>query len=73
VEALAFQCYGAAMTSTAIEKSVLRRPKPDRAHLVHLLLDSLADPTDTDIQTLWLNTAQRRAAPMRLTAAKSSW
>jgi hypothetical protein len=28
---------------------------------VHLLLDSLDDPSDTDIQALWLNAAKRRA------------
>jgi hypothetical protein len=61
VEAQAFQCYDSAMTSTAIEQSALRLPKPDRAHLVHLLLDSLDDPSDKDIQALWLNAAKRRA------------
>ena len=49
------------MTSTAIEQSVLRLPKPDRAHLVHLLLDSLDDLSETDIQELWSNEARRRA------------
>ncbi len=49
------------MNSTAIEQSALSLPKPDRAHLVHLLLDSLDDPSDTDIQELWLNAAKRRA------------
>ena len=49
------------MTSTAIEQSVLRLPKPDRAHLVHLLLDSLDDPSETDIQELWSNEALRPA------------
>ncbi len=49
------------MTSTAIEQTVLRLPKPDRAHLVHLLLDSLDDPSDADTQALWLNAAKRRA------------
>jgi putative addiction module component (TIGR02574 family) len=61
VEARAVQCYDDTMNSTAIEQSVLRLPKPDRAHLVHLLLDSLDDPSDTDIQALWLNAAKRRA------------
>lgn len=61
VEAHAFQCYDITMNSNAIELSVLRLPKPDRAHLVHLLLDSLDDPSDTDIQALWLNAAKRRA------------
>jgi putative addiction module component (TIGR02574 family) len=49
------------MTSTAIEQSALRLPKPDRAHLVHVLLDSLDDPSDTDIAQLWILEAQRRA------------
>jgi putative addiction module component (TIGR02574 family) len=61
VEAHAFQCYDSAMNSNAIEQSALRLPKPDRARLVHLLLDSLDDPSDTDIQALWLNAAKRRA------------
>ena len=49
------------MTSTAIEQSVLSLPKPDRAHLVHLLLDSLDAASETDIQELWLREARRRA------------
>ena len=49
------------MDPTAIERSALRLPKPDRAHLVHLLLDSLDDLSETDIQELWLNEARRRA------------
>jgi putative addiction module component (TIGR02574 family) len=49
------------MTSAAIEQSALRLPKTDRAHLVHVLLDSLDDPSDADIAQLWLNEAQRRA------------
>jgi putative addiction module component (TIGR02574 family) len=61
IEVHAFQCYDLTMTSTAIEQSALRLPRPDRAHLVHLLLDSLDDPSDTDIQALWLNAAKRRA------------
>ena len=49
------------MTPTAIEQSVLGLPKPERAHLVHLLLDSLDSPSDTDIQDIWLSEARRRA------------
>ena len=49
------------MTSTALEQSALSLPKSDRAHLVHLLLDSLDDPSDTDIQELWLKEARHRA------------
>ena len=49
------------MNSTAIEQSVLGLPKPERAHLVHLLLDSLDAPSETDIQDIWLCEARRRA------------
>jgi putative addiction module component (TIGR02574 family) len=49
------------MSATAIEQSALGLPKPDRAHLVQLLLESLDSPSDTDVQELWLNEARRRA------------
>ena len=49
------------MNSSAIEQSVLGLPKPERAHLVHLLLDSQDAPSDTDIQDIWLSEARRRA------------
>ncbi len=49
------------MNSTAIEQSVLGLPKPERAHLAHLLLDSLDAPSETDIQNIWLSEARRRA------------
>ena len=49
------------MSPTAIEQSVLGLPKPERAHLVHLLLDSLDAPSGTDIQNIWLSEARRRA------------
>ena len=49
------------MNSTALEQSVLGLPKPERAHLVHLLLDSLDAPSDTDILSIWLTEARRRA------------
>ncbi|MBK7280152.1 addiction module protein [Candidatus Aalborgicola defluviihabitans] len=49
------------MTTTAIEQSVLGLPKSERAHLVHLLLDSLDAPSEPDIQDIWLNEARRRA------------
>jgi putative addiction module component (TIGR02574 family) len=50
------------MISTAIEQSVLGLPKPERAYLVSLLLDSLDVPSGSDIQELWLGEARRRAA-----------
>ena len=49
------------MTATAIEQSALSLPKPDRAHLVHLLLVSLDDPSEADIQELWLQEVRSRA------------
>lgn len=49
------------MNSSAIEQSVLGLPKVERAHLVHLLLDSLDAPSGTEIQDIWLNEARRRA------------
>ena len=49
------------MNTAAIEQSVLGLPKPERAHLVHLLLDRLDAPSETDIQDIWLNEARRRA------------
>ena len=49
------------MNSTAIEQSALGLPKPERAHLVHLLLVSLDAPSETDMQDIWLSEARRRA------------
>lgn len=49
------------MKVTAIEETVLRLPKPERAHLVNLLLDSLDEPSEADIPQRWLETSQRRA------------
>ena len=49
------------MNPTTIEQSALGLPKPQRAHLVHLLLDSLDAPSGTDIQEIWLSEARRRA------------
>ena len=49
------------MISTAIEQSVLGLPMSERAHLVHLLLDSLDATSEPDIQAIWLSEARRRA------------
>ena len=49
------------MNPTTIEQSVLGLPKPQRAHLVHLLLDSLDAPSGTDLQEISLSEARRRA------------
>ncbi len=50
------------MDSTAIEPAVLALPTLERAHLVHLLLDSLDAPSGTDIRDIWLREAHCRAA-----------
>ena len=50
------------MTASTIEKTVLGLPKSDRAHLVNLLLNSLDEPSGSDVQQRWLETSQRRAA-----------
>ncbi|MCF8156258.1 MAG: addiction module protein [Rhodoferax sp.] len=49
-------------TPSTIEQTVLHLSKPARAHLVSLLLDSLDEPSETDVQQLWLLESQRRAA-----------
>ena len=49
------------MTPTAIEQSALGLPEVERAHLVHLLLDSLDAPSEPDIQAIWLIEVRRRA------------
>ena len=47
------------MKTSALEKTVLHLPKQDRAHLAYLLLESLDEPSDTEIEQLWLHEAQR--------------
>jgi putative addiction module component (TIGR02574 family) len=49
------------MITTAIEQSALQLSQQDRAHLVHVLLDSLDEPSTVDIQEQWLNLARHRA------------
>jgi putative addiction module component (TIGR02574 family) len=49
------------MNSPSIEQSVLSLPKPERAHLVHLLLDTLDAPSETEIQDIWSSEVRRRA------------
>ena len=48
------------MKTSALEKTVLHLPKQDRAHLAYLLLESLDEPSGTEIEQLWLHEAQRR-------------
>ena len=50
------------MNSLTIEQTVLGLPKTERAHLLHLLLDSLDTASESDTQEAWVAEASRRAA-----------
>ena len=50
------------MSITTLQQAVLHLPKQERAQLVHLLLDSLDQPSEANIEQLWLREAERRAA-----------
>ena len=50
------------MNSLTLEQTVLGLPKTERAHLLHLLLDSLDAASESDTQEVWLAEASRRAA-----------
>ena len=50
------------MNSLTLEQTVLGLPKTERAHLLHLLLDSLDIASESDTQEAWLAEARRRAA-----------
>ena len=50
------------MNASTLEQTVLGLPKTERAHLMHLLLDSLDIPSESDTQEAWLAEATSRAA-----------
>lgn len=50
------------MNYSTLEQNVLDLPKTERAHLLHLLLDSLDTPSENEVQEAWLVEASRRAA-----------
>ena len=50
------------MKPSTLEQTVLGLPKTERAHLLHLLLDSLDTPSENEVQEAWLVEASRRAA-----------
>ena len=50
------------MNPSTLEQTVLGLPKSERAHLLHLLLDSLDTPSENEVQEAWLVEASRRAA-----------
>ena len=49
------------MNSTAIKQSAFILPTQDRAHFVHVLLDSVDAPSGTDIHDIRLDEARRQA------------
>ena len=50
------------MNSLTLEQTLLGLPKTERAHLLHLLLDSLDAASESETQEAWLGEASRRAA-----------
>ncbi len=50
------------MNYSTLEQTVLGLPKTERAHLLHLLLDSLDTPSENEVQEAWLVEDSRRAA-----------
>jgi Putative addiction module component len=51
-----------AMKTTELQHAVLHLPRQERAQLAHLLLESLDQPSEANVQELWLRKAERRAA-----------
>ncbi len=49
------------MNTAVLEEAVLHLPLRERAHLVQKLLESLDQPSEDEVQQLWLLEAQRRA------------
>ena len=50
------------MNTAALKQAVLQLPEQERAQLVHVLLDSLDQPSEANVEQLWLQEAERRAA-----------
>ena len=50
------------MNSPTLEQTVLGLPKTERAHLLHLLLDSLDTPSENEVQEALIVEASHRAA-----------
>jgi putative addiction module component (TIGR02574 family) len=50
------------MDIDALEREVLSLPPEDRARLARELLDSLEDLSPEELERLWLDEAERRAA-----------
>jgi putative addiction module component (TIGR02574 family) len=53
------------MDTDLLAREVLALPAPDRARLAELLLSSLDDLPEAEIERLWAAEAQRRAAELR--------
>ena len=50
------------MDNATIEQEALHLPLPARAALAHKLLQSLDEPSESEVEALWLEVAARRAA-----------
>ncbi len=50
------------MNTDMIEHEALKLPTSARAALAHKLLESLDAPSDNEVEELWLNEAELRAA-----------
>jgi hypothetical protein len=50
------------MKTTDLQQAVLDLPKQERALLAQLLLESLDQSSEANVQELWLREAERRAA-----------
>lgn len=50
------------MNNAVLKQAVLGLPEQERAQLVHVLLDSLDQPSEANVAQLWLHEAKRRAA-----------
>lgn len=49
------------MSLPPVGQFALELPKPQRAHLVHLVLDHVNNPSGSDTQRHWLNRARSSA------------
>ena len=52
------------MDSEMLTREALALPTPDRARLAELLLSSLDDLPEQEVQRLWITEAQRRATEL---------
>jgi putative addiction module component (TIGR02574 family) len=49
------------MSTADLEEAVLHLPLEERAHLAQRLLESLDQPSESEVQQMWFQEVQRRA------------